>query len=237
MTLLLWDIDGTLLNARGAGRDSMLQAARDVFGVDVDWARIDHVGRTDSFICRCMAENHGVAFGNGQMRAFMQRYELLLAERLRAVPAEPLPGIRELLEAAHARSDVKQGLLTGNFKDAAFIKLRHFGLDRYFDFGAFGDEHESRDELARMAVERAESHPGWRSGRAIVIGDTPHDAACGRAVGARVVLVATGVRDDVEALRPFGPDLLVPDFSRFAGRVDLLWTLEGVDPPVPVAQR
>lgn len=233
MHLLLWDIDGTLINARGAGRDSMMAAARDVFGVNVAWSRMDHVGRTDKFICRCMAELHGIAFDPVRLDAFICRYTELLEQTLRqAVPPEPLPGARALLDAAHGRPDVVQGLLTGNFREAAFIKLRHFGLEGYFDFGAYGDESEDRSDIARLAFERACAHAGREPAQVVVIGDTAHDASCGRSLGARVVLVATGVTG-VAGLRAFQPDLLLPDLSALHGRLELLWELGGVDPEVP----
>ncbi len=219
-SLILWDIDGTLLHARGVGKNSMVAAIKDVFGVTVDWSRIDHVGRTDAYICRCIAKNHGLNFGVAMQR-FSDRYTQLLKENLKTVNPEPLPGVRALLEKIHKRSDIVQGLLTGNLREAAFIKLACFGLKDFFDFGAFGDEHEDRCALASVALQRARAVYGGDMRNVVVIGDTHHDAACGRALGARVVLVATGVRS-LQDLALSKPDLLLQSLAEIDGNIDIL---------------
>lgn len=232
--LLLWDIDGTLLYTQGVGRKSMIAAARDVFGFETDWARVDHVGRTDSFIFRRILENAGARWDDLSMQRFRDRYVELLEKNIAEIPNEPLPGVRELLDAAHESPDYVQGLLTGNFEVAARIKLRHFGLEGYFDFGAYGEESENRAALAPIALERASKFFDHLLDPQdiAVIGDTPHDLSCARALRARAVIVATGVQS-MEELRVHGPDLLLADLGQVDGDPAALWTLEGEQEPLP----
>ncbi|HVJ67445.1 MAG TPA: HAD hydrolase-like protein, partial [Caulifigura sp.] len=125
-----------------------------------------------------------------------------------------LPGIRELLALLAARKDVTLGLLTGNFEEGAWIKLRHFELDHYFLFGGFGDDHFDRDDVARLAYDATHRHLGRRvePQDVWVIGDTPSDVRCGKAIGAWTVAVATGMYTEAD-LWPHNPDLLLLDFS------------------------
>ena len=132
--------------------------------------------------------------------------------------AKLFPGVKEVLGRLHGRDDVLVGLLTGNVQPGAMLKLDRFKLGEYFRFGAFGDDHEDRCELARIALEKA----GRLTGRPVrgddttVIGDTPRDVACARAIGARAVIVATGLvsRDELEQAKP---DIILESFADVEG--------------------
>ena len=136
-----------------------------------------------------------------------------------------LPGVREVLAALTARGDVAQGLLTGNMRAGARAKLEHHSLWNTFAFGAFADDSEHRNELGPHALRRAREHHGveFRAENTWIIGDTPHDIACGRAIGARTLAVATG-GCSLEELSRHQPTALVADLSETEVIVRLLTT-------------
>ena len=126
-----------------------------------------------------------------------------------------LPGVKEILERLHPREDRVLGLLTGNLREGARLKLQYFGLWDYFEFGAFADDHHDRNELGAFARARAAEKHGhdFEVARIDVIGDTEHDIACGKVFGARTIAVATGTRSR-EILAQHKPDFLFNDFSK-----------------------
>jgi phosphoglycolate phosphatase-like HAD superfamily hydrolase len=137
-----------------------------------------------------------------------------------------MPGVSPLLEALGPRESVHLALLTGNFERSAYVKLGHFGIDRFFPWGAFGEESADRDELARVARRRAAERavPDTAIERAVVIGDTPHDISCARAINARVIAVATGNFDQA-ALRDAGADVTLADLSDTERVVSLIMAI------------
>lgn len=212
--LLLWDIDGTLLASGGAGMRALRTALAARFGIDGSLEDIDFGGRTDPWIMRRIFEKFRLPDTAETMAAYTAAYfEALPAELLRSA-SRVLPGVPERLAEAAARPHVAQGLLTGNRRRGAEIKLVHHGLWETFAFGAFADDHELRNELGPFALHRAREHHGvvFAPERTWIIGDTPHDIACGRAIGARTLAVATG-HSDPEALRGHRPDAFLPDLS------------------------
>ena len=133
-----------------------------------------------------------------------------------------MPGIRPLLDALERRDDVFLGLLTGNFESGARIKLEHFDLWRYFRCGAFGDDSADRNALVPFALARARVRPpDLAAAHILVVGDTPHDVACARTVGAVPVAVATGTFS-VEQLRATGADVVFQDLSDTGAFLQLL---------------
>ncbi len=212
--VILFDIDGTLLLSGGAGQLAMNRAISEAFGLtDLD-CDIPAAGRTDRAITTDLFQYFGVTTDDVRWAQFVATYFELLPLAMEELKGYLLPGIPNLLEQLAARPDVTLGLLTGNFEEGAWIKLRHFEIDRYFRFGGFGDHHFDRDDVARLAYEATHQHLGRRVEPCDVwvLGDTPSDIRCGKAIGARTVAVATGMFTATE-LRPHAPDVLLRDFS------------------------
>lgn len=209
MVVLLFDIDGTLIHTGGAGGDALLDAFSDWFGVAAPQA-VPLSGRTDRGIARHLFGAHDIPDTEANWHAFRRAYVQRLTAYLPLRDGSVLPGIEALLQRLAARTDLAVGLLTGNTRAGARVKLDHFRLSEHFAFGAYGDDHVDRDDVAREALAacgrhlRAEPVPEqvW------VIGDTPLDIRCARAIGARVAAVATGwdSRDELAAAEP---DLLL----------------------------
>jgi phosphoglycolate phosphatase-like HAD superfamily hydrolase len=134
-----------------------------------------------------------------------------------------MPGIQALLDRLRDGGSAHCALLTGNYQPAAYLKLGHFGIADFFEWGAFGEEAAERDELARIALRRAEARglPATAREQHVVIGDTPHDVACARAIGARVLAVATGNFSE-DDLRASGADVTLPDLSDTDGALHTL---------------
>lgn len=221
--LLLWDIDGTLLTSGGAGMRALRTALAARFGIEGSLADIDFGGRTDPWIMRRIFAKFSLPDTPETMDAFTAAYLAALPEELECAGSRVLPGVTERLAEAAARPHVAQGLLTGNRRRGAEIKLARHGLWETFAFGAFADDHEQRNELGPFALRRAREHHGvaFAPERTWIIGDTPHDIACGRAIGARTLAVATG-HSDPAALRAHRPDAFLPDLRDAARFWDAL---------------
>jgi phosphoglycolate phosphatase-like HAD superfamily hydrolase len=144
----------------------------------------------------------------------MQSYLARLPECLHARPGQVMPGIAELLDHLNRMDDLLIGLLTGNVRDGARLKLHHYGLFDYFRCGGFGDLHFERDHVAHEALTNVQRHLGGpvQPDRVWVIGDTPLDVQCARAIGARVAAVASGWHS-LDELAAAGPDLLFADLA------------------------
>lgn len=197
--LVLFDIDGTLLLTAGAGRRAITAAlAAELAGSDAfEQVRFD--GKTDPQIVGELLElaGHPGAQDHTFIQALCQRYVGFLAEELRQPRSATtlMPGVGPLLDALEARPDVLLGLLTGNMREGAALKLRAGGLaPERFVVGAYGSDSHRRPDLPAIAAERAEPHLGRRPrGRdVVIIGDTPADVTCGQAIAARAIGVATG---------------------------------------------
>jgi len=215
MTIVLFDIDGTLIRTGGAGSLAMNRAFEDVFGIAGAFDGIVMAGRTDRSILDEGALRAGVDWGTN-LGHFRERYLARLSEALlRPGPRHGvLPGVRTILEAIAIRADVFPALLTGNGQEGARIKLQYFDLWGYFRCGAFGDEHLDRRDLFDVAIARALECgvPPVKPADVIVVGDTVMDVACAKAAGARSVAVATGP-SDVGTLRGAGADVAVTNLS------------------------
>jgi len=213
--LLLWDIDGTLINSGKAGLEALKRASRERFGVDEDLEGIEVAGRTDSGIVRQLLAKHAASPTDQNVNSLLKRYLEFLEWELPLRKGYVMPGIAELFERFKARPDLTHGLLTGNVERGAKLKLAHYGLWQFFSFGAFGDDHHDRNELATVARTRARKKTGreFPPHRVDVIGDTGHDIACGKVIGARTIAVATGSwpRSRLAAQKP---DFLFDDLSK-----------------------
>jgi phosphoglycolate phosphatase len=206
-TYLFWDIDGTLLTTARAGIFAWEEATEEVLGERIDMSTLSTAGLTDAEIARDLSLTRGVNDGSA-VGALLGAYERLLPDRLGWRQGHVLPNVRENLEALSARNDVVNMLLTGNIEGGAQAKLRHYGLWEFFGAGgAFSTEGCDRPAIARRARELAAEHGGEvpPGERMVVIGDTPHDVRCGKAIGARTVAVASGPRYSLEELEACGP--------------------------------
>jgi len=213
--LVLFDIDGTLLDPDGAGRRAMLAAMQRVFGTTGPADGYPMAGKVDSQIVIELMRAAGL--DDKSIQAALPIYWADYTAELRRIIGEHrvrvLPGVRELLDRLREHPEVIMGLLTGNIRSTAWIKLAAVGLAEYFDeMGAFGDEALSRPELPKIAVRRAAERLGkeFQGKDIVVIGDTPADIQCGQAVGAKTIAVATGPYS-CTALRRHNPDYCFPD--------------------------
>lgn len=213
MITCLFDIDGTLLASGGAGKAAIETALCEDFGVALR-VQVPYSGRTDRAIARDLFHHHGIAETPENWQRLQAGYLRRLPESLRRNNGRVLPGVASLLQHLRQCTGVAVGLLTGNIRAGARAKLGHFGLYEHFTFGGFGDEHLDRDEVAREALRVARHHVGPHcvAERIWVIGDTPLDIQCARAIGARVVAVATG-NHTTEQLAACSPDLVMHDLS------------------------
>jgi phosphoglycolate phosphatase-like HAD superfamily hydrolase len=227
--LLLWDIDGTLIVSHGAGFRAMERALREQFGRTYDLAKLDWAGRTDSWIASEILRACRLEDTPENLHDFLEAYLRLLPVELAAgPPGRVLPGVLELLETFHRRPDVAQGLLTGNLERGAELKLTHYKVWHYFQFGAYADDSPRRNDLGPHALRRArERHRAeFVPARTFIIGDTPHDVECGRVIGAKTIAVATG-RYGIAELAAHGPTAVFADFADTAA---FLRVVDGVGP-------
>lgn len=226
---LLFDIDGTLIRPHGAGRRAFQHALDDCFSLRPDDEGFDFGGRTDRDILRGLLARAGAEYPAPEVEArFVEAYIFRLREELARGRATICPGVPELLEALASDGRFHLGLVTGNFVRGAETKLKHLGLWEPFTFGAYGDDHEDRNRLVPIALERlralgAELHPA----RSVVIGDTPRDHACARAAGAPVVLVQTGLTPG-EVLEELEPNAYFADLSDTGRVIQTFARLTGV---------
>ena len=212
--LILWDIDGTLIVSGRAGIFALARAFLKLHGREPDFSRLEVSGRTDQWIARRVLEQQGLPATPENIHRYLEAYLEVLPDELSSRPGRVLPGISELLETLHGRPDVVQGLLTGNLQHGARLKLEHYKVWHYFAFGAFGNDSPVRNELGPHAVRRArERHATEFAPRdTFVIGDTPHDIECGRAIGANTIGVATG-RFSMAELQGHRATAVFPDFA------------------------
>ena len=223
MHYFLFDIDGTLLETGGAGMAAMAWALQTEFGEDGDVNNVSFAGRTDRAIATDLFEHYGIDNNEENIQRFLAAYFNHLPAQLAAKPGRLLPGVTALLESLDSRDDVTLGLLTGNFREGARLKLSHYEINHFFHFGGFGDHHYDRDDVARLAAEEVRRHHNEEvlPERMWVIGDTPADVRCARAIGATVVAVGTGMYS-VDELAQTDPDHVFADFADHSGLLALL---------------
>ncbi|MEM1083335.1 MAG: HAD hydrolase-like protein [Verrucomicrobiota bacterium] len=214
VTLWLFDIDGTLVDTAGAGMTALKEAAVSAFGAE--GPELDLAGSTDSGLVNNLLAHFGLegdaATIEGFFSHYLERLEWNLAHG--GFDGRVLPGVTVLLDQLGANKAATVGLLTGNTAGGAAVKMRHYGLDHHFGFGAYGCDHADRNRLGPVALERAAAETGrnFTPGDTLVIGDTPKDIACAHAMGARCLAVATG-SFSAEQLRAAGADGVVEGFE------------------------
>ncbi len=218
---VFWDIDGTLLTTARAGIFALEDASREVLGRELDLSTMRTAGLTDAEIAVEVARSFGLQERAGD---FLRAYGRLLPERLHRKRGEVLPNVRDGLAALDARDDAVNLLLTGNIREGAEAKLRHYGLWDFFadTGGAFSVEGSDRPSIARAA--QALAGEAYAGERAYVIGDTPHDVRCGKVIGARTVAVATGpgyTLTELQACDPWVALEQLPPASELLGLLGL----------------
>lgn len=234
--LILFDIDGTLIVSGGSGARAMTRAFEETWGLSDALRHVDVAGRTDNIILEDALRATGIVAAGEPLERFKRIYCEFLREELRSGngasasaahgasnstgngrPKCVLPGIQPLLDALSARPDVSLALLTGNFPESAEIKLRHFDLWRYFEWGVYGNEATDRHDLLPIALQRHidRGAPSIDPADVIIVGDTPHDISCAHRGGAKAIAVATG-NFTFDALSGCRPDVLVQDLSDHA---------------------
>ncbi|MBN1783018.1 HAD family hydrolase [bacterium] len=217
MKLLLFDIDGTLLLSGGAGRTAMNRTFHRLYGFENGFRDISMMGRTDPLILRDVMQQHGISIQDGDMIRFQETYYGLLEQELEHADVDKrlCPGILELLERLNQDKQMALGLLTGNWRRGAFLKLRHFQIDHFFRLGAYADDEAERVNLVPVAMNRFRDLFGHVPAPedVYVIGDTPLDIRAARPHGVRTVAVATGFHEP-EILKVENPDVLFESFEQ-----------------------
>ena len=221
MRLLLFDIDGTLIESGGAGRAALAEASASELGLP-GLDGVAFAGRSDRAIVRDVLVLAGVPPTAGAIDRIVTAYLARLPEALESHDGHILDGVVELLDALED-SHASVGLATGNLMRGAELKLRHYGLWERFRAGGFGDVSSDRAEIVAVAIEALARASGVdaSAARPVVIGDTPHDVTAGHAAGARVLAVATGTYGE-DALRESGADLVLGDLTETAAALDFL---------------
>ena len=215
--LFLFDIDGTLVTAAGAGRIALGRALEMVYGTTGPIERYDFRGKTDPRIVWDLMTAAGLDEAAIQAKqatcfeAYVAELDALIGDGARV---KIMPGVAEMVKALSVRDDAVVGLLTGNIEAGARVKLRPTGLWPLFRLGAFGSDAMDRRALPGIACERAHRIAGhaFDFAQVTIIGDTPLDVDCARACGAVAVAVATGFHP-AEDLQACAPDLFFADFS------------------------
>jgi phosphoglycolate phosphatase len=221
--LLLFDIDGTLINSGGAGIYALKKALVERHGIEDDLENIEIAGMTDSGIVISILKKHQITETRENVTAFLDSYVHFLSLELPRRKGNLLPGVLELLEKLKSRKHIVLALLTGNVSRGAQLKLGHYGVWHFFEFGAFADDHHDRNRLGPFAQARAKEKHGheFAADEIDIIGDTPRDIACGKALGARTIAVSTGTWSRQE-LAEHHPDFLIDDLSDVDRLIDKL---------------
>lgn len=215
-TLVLFDIDGTLLKVGSMNRRVLADALIEVYGTEGSTGSHDFSGKMDGAIIYEVLSNVGLERAEiaNKFDKAKEAYIALFRERARREDITLLEGVRELLDTLSDRSDILLGLLTGNFEGSGRHKLKLPEIDHYFPFGAFADDALNRNELPHIALERARRMTGanYSSSQIVIIGDTEHDIRCARELDARSIAVATG-NFTMEELARHNPGTLFRNFA------------------------
>lgn len=223
ITLVLFDIDGTLLDVHGAGRQAFSNTLRTIFGWDDDLREIRFAGATDLDLLRRIMGRHGRMPNADDEARFFAQLPIELEETLGRTQVTLYPGVRDLLSILGKYPHVLVGLVTGNIESCAKIKLDHFDLHDHFMLGAFGHEHADRDQIAGLALMRAKRtlQTGQQIRRRYLIGDTPSDIAAAAAIGAVSIAVATGSHT-IRELEQAGADHALANLAHVEGLLKLM---------------
>ncbi len=215
--LVLFDIDGTLLNMGAINRSVLVDALKNVYGTPGSANTCNFAGKLDSNIMYETMQSAGLS--NAEIADKFEQAKTTYIEMFRARAKESdvvlIEGVRELLEKLSSHSELLLGLLTGNFEASGRHKLLLPEINHYFSFGAFADDGGNRNDLPPVAVRKAYQLTGrhFSEQEIIIIGDTEHDIVCARAVNAKSIAVATGTCS-TEELQKHHPHVLYENLSR-----------------------
>jgi phosphoglycolate phosphatase-like HAD superfamily hydrolase len=218
--LVLFDIDGTLVHTGGAGTKAFSRTFSHLFGLRHGAERMKFAGRTDVSLVREFFQIHGVPESRENFSRFFENYVFWLEQILARNTGDQCPGITRFLADLLALPQPPMlGLLTGNIRLGAEIKLRRFGLWDAFVMGGFADDHEDRNHIAVAALQRGRRvlDPQLHPQEVLVIGDTPFDVRCGKFIGAQTLAVATG-GSKYEELKEHAADWTVQDLTQIHAR-------------------
>ncbi len=217
--VVLFDIDGTLLDTHGFGREAFIRGLAHVTGARDELNYVSFAGNTDRNVLDQVMAERKVHLAEGEVRRIFVRIAEELKALLRENPGKEIAGARGFLERLSA-DGAALGLVTGNIRECAYLKLGSVGFDRFFGFGGFGDEHADRTKIVRSALAAAREAGVEVEERGIcLVGDTPFDVSAGLAVGVPVIGVATGKYGEAD-LRLAGATLTVSDYSDIEGLLD-----------------
>jgi phosphoglycolate phosphatase-like HAD superfamily hydrolase len=218
--LVLFDIDGTLVNTGGAGRNAFAHTFATAFQAHNGAEKMSFAGRTDVSLVREMFKIRGIPATPENFQRFFDHYVFCLDHVLQHTSGDACPGVWDFICDLRMLPDPPMlGLLTGNIRLGAEIKLRRYGLWETFEFGGFADDHEDRNHIAAAAYERGRRILGTnlRSDEIVVVGDTPFDVRCAEFIGAKILAVATG-GSKYHELKPLAPNWLVHDLTHVTAR-------------------
>ena len=213
MRLILFDIDGTLIDSGGAGVRSLDLALKELFSIDNGFQGISMAGKTDTQIIKEGLIKHGMS-ADGNVGRIIKAYLVHLTEEITNNGKHVKPGIYAVLDKLKQRREPGVGLLTGNLERGARIKLEPFGLNKYFSTGAFGSDDEDRNNLLPIAVNRFEElfKIKIELDGCVIVGDTPRDVECANIYGAMCIGVATGPYSAADLIKA-GADYVFEDLS------------------------
>ena len=220
--LVLFDVDGTLVHTGRAGSRAFGKTIGSEFKAPESVEKIRFGGRTDISLARELFGLNGIPATPENFRRFFESYVFWLDHLVANTTGEICRGVTEFIGDLQAlRTPPRLGLLTGNIRLGAEIKLRRYGLWELFETGGFADDSEDRNHIAAAALERGRRvlDKNLRPEEVIVVGDTPHDIRCGRHIGAKVLAVATGGAT-LEELESHQPDWAVEDLTRVSGLIN-----------------
>jgi phosphoglycolate phosphatase-like HAD superfamily hydrolase len=216
--LVLFDIDGTLIRTGGAGVKAFGKTFATEFNLPEATRRVTFHGRTDVSLVRQIFRENGIEETEKNFARFFERYPFWLDHFLHKLDGGPCEGVQEFVdELRSVRTAPMLGLLTGNIRLGAELKLRRYNLWHYFEIGGFADDHEDRNCIAGVAKKRGMEKlgPSLKSDEILVVGDTVHDIECGKSIGAKVLAVGTG-NIPLDQLEAHQPTYVVPDLTRIS---------------------
>lgn len=213
--LVLFDIDGTLIDSGDASVIALNNVFRSLYEIAEAFISVRMDGKTDKQIIKEGLTANGLLIDDDDIPSIIANYLINLKKEINNDRKHLKPGVRELLIRLGRMDDFHLGLLTGNIESGARLKLDAFDLNRYFPFGAFGSDHEDRNQLLPIAIDKFSKRTGQdiRFEDCIVVGDTPKDVECSRPYGAISVAVTTGIYSS-EQLTAAGADYILQDLTR-----------------------